>query len=401
MSELVAIGKRYEALRGVLDERSRRLLVAAESLALGRGAISAVSRATGVSRQVIARGRQELTEPAVQVPGRVRRAGGGRKRSVAKDPTLERELERLVEPLRRGDPESPLRWTCKSVRNLAAELERQGHPTSHRMVAELLHKLGCRLQANRKTKEGTNHPDRNAQFEKINRKVKRFWAHNQPAISVDTKKRELVGEFKNNGRELRPAGDPEKVQVHDFLIPELGRATPYGVYDLARNTGWVSVGVDRDTATFAVETIRRWWRSMGQVAYAEAERLLITAAAGGSNGARVRLWKLELQKLADETGLRIAVCHFPPGTSKWNKIEHRLFSFISQNWRGKPLVSHEVIVNLIAATTTRTGLRVHAELDEGSYPTGQKVTDQEMAAIRLRRDKFHGDWNYTILPRKN
>ena len=358
MSELAAIRKRYQALREVLDERSRRLLVAADSLALGRGGISTVSRATGVSRQVIAGGRQELSEPAVRPPGRVRRRGGGRKRTIAKDPTLERDLERLVEPLTRGDPESPLRWTCKSVRNLAAELDRQGHQTSHRMVAELLHQLGYRLQANRKTKEGTSHPDRNAQFEKINRKVKRFWAHNQPAISVDTKKRELVGEFKNNGRELRPAGNPEKVRVHDFLIPELGRATPYGVYDLARNSGWVSVGMDHDTAAFAVETIRRWWRSMGQTAYPQAERLLITADAGGSNGARVRLWKLELQKLADETGLRITVCHFPPGTSKWNKIEHRLFSFISQNWRGKPLVSHEVIVNLIAATTTRKGLQV-------------------------------------------
>ena len=399
MSELAAIRKRYQALREVLDERSRRLLVAAESLALGRGGISTVSRATGVSRQVIAGGRQELSEPAVRPPGRVRRRGGGRKRTIAKDPTLERDLERLVEPLTRGDPESPLRWTCKSVRNLAAELDRQGHQTSHRMVAELLHQLGYRLQANRKTKEGTSHPDRNAQFEKINRKVKRFWAHNQPAISVDTKKRELVGEFKNNGRELRPAGNPEKVRVHDFLIPELGRATPYGVYDLARNSGWVSVGMDHDTAAFAVETIRRWWRSMGQTAYPQAERLLITADAGGSNGARVRLWKLELQKLADETGLRITVCHFPPGTSKWNKIEHRLFSFISQNWRGKPLVSHEVIVNLIAATTTRKGLQVQAELDTGSYPAGQKVTDEEMAAIRLRRDQFHGEWNYAILPR--
>ena len=396
---MATIRKRYEALRGVLDERSRRLLVGAESLALGRGGISTVSRATGVSRQVIARGRQELSEPAVRPPARVRRPGGGRQRTVTQDPTLERDLERLVEPLTRGDPESPLRWTCKSVRHLAAELQRQGHQTSHRMVAELLHKLGYRLQANRKTKEGTHHPDRNAQFENINRKVKRFWAAQQPAIAVDTKKRELVGKFKNNGRELRPAGDPEKVRVHDFLIPELGRATPYGVYDIARNRGWVSVGMDHDTAAFAVETIRRWWSSMGQAAYPQAQRLLITAAAGGSNGARLRLWKLELQKPADESGLRIAVCHFPPGTSKWNKIEHRLFSFISQNWRGKPLVSHEVIVNLIAATPTRTGLQVQAELDTGSYPAGRKVTHEEMAAIRLRRDKFHGEWNYTILPR--
>ena len=399
---MAAIQQRYEALRGALDERSRRLLLAAESLALGRGGISAVSRATGVSRQVIARGRQELSRPAVRPPGRIRRPGGGRKRTVTQDPTLERDLERLVEPLTRGDPESALRWTGKSVRKLAAELERQGHQSSHRMVAELLHKLGYRLQANRQTKEGTRHPDRNAQFEKINRQVKRFWAAKQPAISVDTKKRELLGEFKNKGRELRPAGDPEKMLTHDFPIPELGRATPYGVYDMARNTGWVSVGSDHDTATFAVETIRRWWRWMGQAAYPEARRLLITAdAGGGSNGARLRLWKLELQKLADESGLRMAVCHFPPGSSKWNKIEQRLFSFSSQNWRGKPLLSHEVIVNLIAATTTRTGLQVDAELDAGRYPAGRQVTDQQMAAIRLRRDPFHGEWNYTSLPRNH
>ncbi len=400
MYDTSGIRQRFAALRIALDERSRRLVAAAESLAIGRGGISAVARATGLSRQIIRRGAAELQEPAVHPPGRVRRPGGGRKKAVTHDPSLRSDLERLVEPTTRGDPESPLRWTCKSVRKLTKELRRQGHRTSHRMVAELLHEIGYSLQANRKTKEGANHPDRDAQFQYLNRKVKRYLAAQQPVISVDTKKRELVGDFKNGGRELRPQGNPEKVRVHDFLIPELGRATPYGIYDWARNTGWVNVGVDHDTATFAVESIRRWWRSMGQAAYPQATRLLITADAGGSNGTRVRLWKVELQKLADETGLRIAVSHFPPGTSKWNKIEHRLFSFISQNWRGKPLVSHEVIVNLIAGTTTETGLEVHSQLDTGTYPTGIKVSDEQVAEIDLRRDQFHGDWNYTIHPKK-
>ena len=402
MINLSSIRHRFTLLRGVLDERSRRLVVAAESAAMGPGGISAVSRATGVSRQVIRQGTAELNGPRARQPeGRIRRPGGGRKKTVTQDRTLKRDLEQLVEPLTRGDPESPLRWTCKSVRKLATELQRMGHQASHhRMVAELLHDLGYSLQANRKTQEGASHPDRNAQFEYLNRKVKRRLVLKEPVISVDTKKRELVGNFKNGGRELRPKGDPETVRVHDFLIPELGRATPYGIYDIARNTGWVNVGVDHDTAVFAVESIRRWWRSMGQPAYPKATRLLITADSGGSNGSRVRLWKVELQKLADETGLRISVCHLPPGTSKWNKIEHRLFSFISQNWRGKPLVNHEVIVNLIAATTTETGLKVHSELDTQSYPPGIKVSDKEVAAIALRPDKFHGDWNYSILPRE-
>ncbi len=308
--------------------RSRRLLAGAESLALGRGGISAVSRATGLSRPVIRQGVAELKAPKVALSGRVRRPGGGRKRISERDPSVVTDLEKLVEPVTRGDPESPLRWTCKSVRRLAQELVQQGHQISYPVVAELLDELGYSLQANRKTKEGNRHPDRNAQFEYINRKVKRFLRDRQPVISVDTKKKELVGDFKNGGREWRPQGQPEPVRVHDFLIKGLGRATPYGVYDLAQNTGWVSAGVDHDTATFAVESIRRWWQSMGQTVYPQATRLLITADAGGSNGARVRLWKVELQKLADETGLRIAVCHFPPGTSKWNKIEHRLFSFI-------------------------------------------------------------------------
>jgi len=399
MKDLAGINQRFMALRDVLDERSRRLVAAAEALMIGRGGISAVSLATGVARQVLRRGMAELKEPAVHPPGRIRRSGGGRRRTVANDPALLRDLERLVEPVTRGDPESPLRWTCKSIRRLAVELQRLGHQTSHRMVAEMLHELGYSLQANRKTKEGTNHPDRNAQFEYLNRKVQRRLGAGEPVISVDTKKKELVGDFKNGGRELRPQGDPEKVRVHDFLIPELGRANPYGVYDLGSNTGWVSVGMDHDTAAFAVETIRRWWLGMGKAVYPQAHQLLITADSGGSNGARVRLWKVELQRLADETGLRVSVCHLPPGTSKWNKIEHRLFSYISQNWRGKPLISYEVIVNLIAATSTESGLRVHSEVDTKTYPAGVKVSDKEMAQVALRPDKFHGDWNYTIIPR--
>jgi transposase len=399
MKDLAGINQRFMTLRDVLDERSRRLVAAAEALTIGRGGISAVSQATGMARQVLRRGMAELNEPAVHPPGRIRRPGGGRRKAVAKDPTLLRDLERLVEPVTRGDPESPLRWTCKSIRRLAAELQQMGRQTSHRMVAGMLRELGYSLQANRKTKEGTHHPDRNAQFEYLNRKVQRRLAAREPVISVDTKKKELVGEFKNGGRELRPQGDPEKVRVHDFPIPELGRANPYGVYDLATNTGWVSVGMDRDTAAFAVETIRHWWFGMGKAVYPQAHQLLIAADSGGSNGARVRLWKVELQKLADQTGLRVSVCHLPPGTSKWNKIEHRLFSFISQNWRGKPLVSYEVIVNLIAATSTENGLRVHSELDTQSYPAGVKVSDKEMAQVALRPDKFHGDWNYTIIPR--
>jgi len=398
VTDLTGIKKRFSVLSRLLDERSRRLVAGAESLALARGGISAVSRATGISRPVIRQGIAELKNPKTALMGRVRRPGGGRKRIAERDAAVVLDLEKLVGPVTRGDPESPLRWTCKSVRRLAAELGRQGHVISYPVVAELLRELGYSLQANRKTTEGAGHPDRNAQFEYINRKVQRFFASKQPVISVDTKKKELVGDFQNGGREWRPQGKPEKVRVHDFPIPELGRATPYGVYDLARNTGWVSVGVDHDTAAFAVESIRRWWQSMGQPVYPKAHRLLITADAGGSNGPRLRLWKVELQKLADEAGLRIAVSHFPPGTSKWNKIEHRLFSFISQNWRGKPLLSFEVIVNLIAATTTTKGLKVHAELDSGTYPAGTKIDDNELAGVRLKRDAFHGDWNYEIHP---
>jgi transposase len=389
---------RFEMLAPFLNERTRRLAAAAEAAAIGRGGIAQVSRATGVSRRAIASGLDQLKAPDDLGGGRIRRLGGGRKRAVETDATLRTDLERLIDPVTRGDPESPLRWTCKSIRKLAEELRRMGHATSHRMVAELLHESGYSLQGNRKTIEGKGHPDRNAQFEHINRKVRAALKAGEPVISVDAKKKELVGDFKNAGREWHPEGEPELVRVYDFVIPALGRVTPYGVYDMAQNAGWVNVGTDHDTSAFAVESIRRWWGSMGRAQYPEAKTWLITADGGGSNGSRVRLWKLELQRLASETGLRISVCHFPPGTSKWNKIEHRLFSFISQNWRARPLVSHEVVVNLIAATTTETGLKVACELDRNSYPSGIKVSKQDMAGISLRKDKFHGEWNYTILP---
>lgn len=398
------IRKRYDFLAPLLNERQLRLFVAAEALALGRGGISLTSQATGVSRPTITLGCKELLEQKANESAevfpvtRVRKKGGGRKRTVEVDETLRSDLEGLIEPVTRGDPESPLRWTAKSVRNLSDELKRMGHRTSHRMVAELLHEMGYSLQANRKTAEGSSHPDRNAQFEHIHGKVKEFQSCSQPVISVDTKKKERVGDFKNGGRELRPKGDPEKVRVYDFEIPELGKVAPYGVYDEARNEGWVNVGTDHDTSTFAVESIRKWWMTMGREAYPEASRLLITADGGGSNGARVRLWKIELQKFANESGLAVSVCHFPPGTSKWNKIEHRLFSYISQNWRGKPLVSHEVIVNLIAATTTRTGLTVKCGLDTNKYPKGIKVSDEALHQVNIVRDEFHGEWNYSILP---
>jgi len=373
-------------------------VAAAEALALGWGGITAVSHATGLSRKTIARGIQELQGGESAPPGRIRRAGGGRKKTIDKDPTLLTDLERLVEPTTRGDPESPLRWTCKSVRRLAAQLGQRGHQVSHQLVSELLHALDYRLQANRKTREGDSHPDRDAQFGHISTTADAFLSAGDPVISVDTKKKELVGDFKNSGREWQPTGEPEEVRIHDFPLPELGRVSPYGVYDLAENAGWVNVGIDHDTAAFAVESIRRWWQQAGRERYLQTHRLLITADGGGSNGSRTRLWKRELQELADETGLAIAVCHFPPGTSKWNKIEHRLFAFISQNWRGHPLVSYAVILDLIAATTTTTGLTVTSSLDTNTYPAGIKVSDEEMAAIRLERDAFHGEWNYTILP---
>jgi len=384
----------------LLDERGRRRFAAAEALAAGRGGVQAVSQATGIARSTITRGLAELRDEAVEAAtvDRVRRPGGGRKSLAATDATLLGDLQGLVEPTTRGDPMTPLLWTAKSLRNLAAELQARGHSIRHNVVAKLLRELGYSLQANRKTLEGANHPDRNAQFNYINDQVKAALAAGQPAISVDTKKKELVGDFKNNGREYRPKGDPEKVKVHDFLIPDLGRAAPYGVYDIADNTGWVSVGIDHDTASFAVNSIRCWWRTMGRERYPKARRLVITADGGGSNGSRVRLWKLELQALANELDIEITVCHLPPGTSKWNKIEHRLFSFITQNWRGRPLVSYQTIVQLIAATTTAAGLTVRSEIDTNTYPKGVKVTDDQMDALNLHRHDFHGEWNYTIMP---
>ena len=396
-----AIKERYQNLEWALDERLRRLFAASEAKAIGHGGIALVWKATGVARGSIQQGLKELVDrPAVIAGGsrRIRRVGAGRKTTVTEDAALLSALESLVEPVTRGDPESPLRWTCKSLRQLATELSGQGHIVSHTSIGGLLKKLGYSLQGNRKTLEGTEHPDRNAQFEHINSRAEESLRQGQPVISVDTKKKELVGQFKNGGKEWRPEGDPEKVNVYDFVDKELGRANPYGVYDLANNTGWVSVGTDHDTASFAVSTIRRWWLTMGAPLYPDVKELMIMADGGGSNGSRVRLWKLELQQLSDELGIPIRVSHFPPGTSKWNKIEHRLFSHISMNWRGQPLVSHEVIVNLIAATTTRKGLKVHAELDSKPYPKGIKVTDEEFAAIHIVRDEFHGEWNYTILP---
>ena len=357
-----------------------------------------VARATRIGDSTIRRGLRELETAARVDPRRIRRPGGGRKRALDKDPTLMADLEGLVEPTASGHPMSPLRWTSKSVRHLAETLQRMGHQVSRQLVARLLAAADYSLQANRKTREGASHPDRDAQFRYINQQVRRFQAAAQPVISVDTKKKELVGNFKNAGRQWRPAGQPAPVRVHDFLIPEQGKAIPYGVYDLTRNAGWVSVGIDHDTASFATRTIGRWWQKMGRPRYRPARSLLITADAGGSNGSRVRLWKWELQQLANRTGLVLTVCHFPPGTSKWNKIEHRLFSYISTNWRGQPLVSLAVIVNLIGSTRTAAGLRVRCELDRGTYPKGQEVSDAQMAELTLAPHRFHGDWNYTIHP---
>jgi transposase len=389
---------KYHALGTILNERVRRLWAGTEAFAWGRGGVAVVGRVTGLSRNTIVRGIQEIQQENPLDAARIRRSGGGRKRKSAVDPTLAEALERLVDPVSRGDPQSPLRWTCKSTRRLAKELTSQGYIVSHRLVAELLHELDYSLQGNRKTREGTNHPDRNAQFEYINCKTSQWISRGQPAISVDTKKKELVGDFKNGGRQWHPKGKPEKVRVHDFPDPQLGKAIPYGVYDLARNAGWVSVGMDHDTAAFAVNTIRRWWRATGRTAYPQARSLLIMADSGGSNGSRVRLWKWELHKLACETGLSIQVCHLPPGTSKWNKIEHRLFSFISQNWQGRPLLTHATIVNLIANTTTSTGLKVRCVLDRKRYPKSLTISDKQMTQIRLVPDAFHGNWNYTIRP---
>jgi transposase len=395
-----AIRLRYEALQPVLDEPGRRRLAAAEARAAGYGGVTAVARITGIARSTIRRGIVELCDAVTLPAGRKRRPGAGRKPLTVTDTSLLDDLRGLVEPATRGDPQAPLLWTAKSLRNLAAGLRELGHRVSHSSVRTLLQRLGYSLQANRKTREGASHPDRDAQFAYINDQVKAALAAGEPVISVDTKKKELVGDFKNGGREWRPQGQPEAVRVHDFLIPELGRAVPYGVYDIGENAGWVSVGVDHDTASFAVNAIRRWWQLMGSARYPDAKHLTITADGGGSNGAKLRLWKVELQKLADELALAITVCHLPPGTSKWNRIEHRLFSFISQNWRGKPLISHQVIVQLIAATTTTTGLQVRSEIDPNTYAAGTKVADAELERVNLRRHGFHGDWNYTIQPSK-
>jgi transposase len=394
-----AIGERFRALAGEFDERRRRLWAAAEARSCGYGGIAAVARATGISEGTIRRGLVELERGQRLGPGRIRRAGGGRRPLTETDPTLLEDLERLLEADTRGDPESPLRWTAKSVRQLAGGLRELGHRVHFASVAKLLRALGYSLQANRKTREGADHPDRDAQFEHIDQTAKAAIDASEPVISVDTKKKELIGDFKNGGREWRPQSSPELVRTHDFKDKQLGKAIPYGVYDVTNNEGWVSVGIDHDTAQFAVASIQGWWEHLGQERFPTARTLTITADCGGSNGNRTRLWKVELQRLADQTGLEIHVCHFPPGTSKWNKIEHRLFSFISINWRAKPLISRKVIIELIAATSTSTGLKVYASLDERTYPDKIKVSDAELATLRIDHDAFHPEWNYTIKPR--
>mgnify|MGYP001589684086 FL=1 len=400
MNLAAVVGQKYADLAHALNERSRRLWAATEAQSIGHGGIALVERAVGISHSTISRGIKELRSAEKPMDAEhVRRPGGGRKKTAQKDPTLRRDLEMLVAPTVAGDPQSSLRWTAKSLRTLAEELQARGHATSHRMVGELLAEAEYSLQANRKSvEEGKRHPDRDGQFRYINKQVRRFQRLNQPAISVDTKKKELVGDFKNGGKEWRPKGMPERVRTHDFLIKENGKAAPYGVYDVTRNIGWVGVGIDHDTASFAVRTIRRWWQVMGRARYPQAKELLIMADSGGSNGARVRLWKVELQKFANAMGKTITVCHFPPGTSKWNKIEHRLFSYISMNWRGRPLVNLATIISLIGSTRTKGGLRVRCELDSGRYPKGIKIPDAQMAKINLHRHDFHGDWNYTIRP---
>jgi len=399
--DAAGIKARFDAVAPYLDERDRRLLAASEAQAAGRGGIAAVARATGIARSTIGRGLIELRGGREVPKCRVRRKGGGRKLAIETQPGLLEALEDIVQSAIRGDPEAALLWVSKSQRHLADAVAERGFAVSQKLVGRLLRRLGFSLQANCKTREGTSHPDRNAQFEYINAEVKTFQASGEPAISVDTKKKELVGDFKNAGRELRRKGDPEPVRIHDFAIPELGKVAPYGIYDLADNSGWVNVGIDHDTGAFAVESIRRWWQELGRSRYPAAQRLLITADCGGSNGNRVRLWKRELQILADETGLAITVAHLPPGTSKWNRIEHRLFAFITQNWRGKPLLTHEVIVQLIASTTTKTGLTVQCRLDCNKYAKGIKISDEEMAKLNITRADFHGDWNYTIKPRRS
>ena len=401
MHDVQGLRKKYEQLRSVMDERVTRLWAASEAQALGRGGIAAVVEATGISKSRIRAGIADLEEHRLAPPAparaqRVRRPGGGRPPLLEKDPTLLDDLDLLIEPVTRGDPESPLRWTCKSKDKLAAELNAMGHKVSATKVGRLLHDLGYSLQVVRKTREGDQSPDRNAQFEHINRTAKKFIAKGQPVVSVDTKKKELVGDFENGGREWQPKGAPESVRVHDFIDKQLGKVIPYGIYDTERNEAWVSVGVDHDTAEFAVATLERWWREMGKKAYPDATELLVTADGGGSNAPRTKLWRVELQRFADASGLDVSVCHFPPGTSKWNKIEHRLFSQITQNWRGRPLVSRETVVELIRSTTTKAGLRVRAALDKRSYEVKKVVSKEQLDGVRIRRASFHGDWNYTV-----
>ena len=397
------IRERYRKLKSSLSERARRLFVANEAIAFGYGGIAAAARATGMAPSVIGRGMAQVRAiedgTAPDFPAnRSRCPGGGRKKTTEKDPTLLPDLKALVESTTRGDPESALLWTARSQRNIVSALKEQGHQTSMKMVSRLLKELGYSLQANRKRLEGLQHPDRNAQFEHINEMIRRRVESNEPVISVDTKKKELVGPYKNGASELRAKGDPEDVTVHDFVDPEKGRAAPYGVYDLQENEAWISVGLSHDTGEFAVQTIRTWWKEMGAPRYPHGNSLLITADGGGSNGYRLRLWKVELQALVNELGFPITVCHLPPGTSKWNKIEHRLFSFITKNWRGKPLLTHQVIVNLICATTTKAGLLVKSRIDERTYPKGRRISDKQLALVNLEPDLFHGEWNYTIHP---
>jgi transposase len=405
MGDVTMIQAKYQALFGRLDEATLRLWAATEARGLGRGGVSLVAKAIGMSRTTVYAGLAELkaessaAKPAGDVRSRSRATGGGRKRLADKDASLLRDLDALVEPARRGDPMSPLRWTCKSTYRLAEELRRQGHSVCQRTICDLLGYLGFSLQSTRKTREGRQHADRDAQFGHIARAVADYQAAGDPVISVDTKKKELIGDFKNAGQEWQPKGTPEEVRVHDFIDPVLGKVAPYGVYDVTANMGWVNVGIDHDTAEFAVESIRRWWREMGAEVYPRARRLLITADCGGNNGNRVRLWRRELQKLADELQLTIQVCHLPPGTSKWNKIEHRMFCHITANWRGRPLVSRQVVVNLIGHTTAKNGLHIKAALDEKTYAAGIKVTDEELASLALERDEFHGEWNYRLRPR--
>jgi hypothetical protein len=403
-AQLIArIRRKFRQLQGALNERSRRLWAASEALEIGWGGVTAVAEATQISQTTVRAGIAELRTPrrarTALPPERIRRAGGGRRRVTLNDPQLLPALNGLVEPTSRGDPESPLRWTIKSTRTLAEELIRRDHRVSYGTVANLLGQAGYSLQSNRKTREGTAHPDRNAQFEYLNAEVTKFLKRGQPAISVDTKKKELVGDFKNGGRDWRPRGQPEEVRVHDFQDAVLGKAIPYGVYDILNNQGWVSIGIDHDTAAFAVNTIRRWWKRMGHRRFPSARELLVTADSGGSNSARCRLWKVALQELADDIQLKITVAHLPPGTSKWNKIEHRLFSFITQNWRGQPLASLQTVVELIGHTHTTTGLVVCAELDKNTYPKGIEVPDDQLEAVQLKPHAFHGEWNYTIVPR--